>query len=70
MIPVSKSPNTKLLKLKQFGIGMIDYAVCLDNTSSLTIMLTTPYNVYPFTPHFYIVKLGFTGVYLVFLFLL
>ena len=26
--------------------------------------------LYPRTPHFYIVKLGFTGVYLIFLFLL
>ena len=24
-------------------------------------------NVYPLTPHFYIVKLGFTGVYIIFL---
>ena len=31
------------------------------------IMLTCPCNVYPITPHFYIVKLGFTGVYIIFL---
>ena len=34
------------------------------------IMQTCPYNVYPLTPHFYIVKLGFKGVLIVFLFLL
>ena len=34
------------------------------------IMITYPCNVYPLTPNFYIVKLGFTGVYNVFLFLL
>ena len=34
------------------------------------IRLTCPCNVYPLTPHFYIVKLGFTGVYIIFLFLL
>ena len=28
------------------------------------IMLTSPYNVDPLTPHFYIVKLGCTGVYM------
>ena len=28
------------------------------------IMQTCPCNVYPLTPHFYIVKLGFTGVYI------
>ena len=36
----------------------------------LIIMLTCPYNVYPLTPHFYIVKLGFTRVFIFFLFLL
>ena len=35
----------------------------------LCIMLTHPCNVYPLTPHFYIVNFGFTGVYLFFLFL-
>ena len=33
-------------------------------------MLTSPCDVDPLTPHFYIVKLGFTGVYIIFLFLL
>ena len=33
-----------------------------------SIMLTSPYNVDPLTPHFYIVKLGFTGVYIIILF--
>ena len=34
------------------------------------IMLTCPCSEYPLTPHFYIAKLGFTGVYIFFLFLL
>ena len=34
------------------------------------IRKTCPSNVYPLEPHFYIVKLGFAGVYLFFLFLL
>ena len=38
--------------------------------SPLVIMQTCPYSEYPLTPHFYIVKLGFTGVYIIFLFLL
>ena len=33
-------------------------------------MKTRLYNVDPLKPHFYIVKLGFTGVYIIFLFLL
>ena len=31
---------------------------------------TSPCNVYPLEPHFYIAKLGYAGVYLFFLFLL
>ena len=31
------------------------------------ITKTCLYNVDPFKPHFYIVKLGFTGVYIIFL---
>ena len=37
---------------------------------TLTIMQTSPCNEYPLTPHFYIVKLGFAGVYIFFLLLL
>ena len=39
----------------------------------LIITITSPscpYNVYPFIPHFYIVKLGYTRVYIFFLFLI
>ena len=36
----------------------------------ITIMLTCPCNCDPLIPHFYIVKLGFTGVYIIFLFFL
>ena len=34
------------------------------------IMQTCPCDVDPLTPHFYIDKVGFTGVYMLFLFLL
>ena len=37
---------------------------------SALCMQTCPCNLHPLTPHFYIVKLGFTGVYIIFLFLL
>ena len=36
----------------------------------IKVNTTCPYNEYPFIPNFYIVKLGFTGVYIIFLFLL
>ena len=35
-----------------------------------TITKTCLYNFDPLKPHFYIVKLGFTGVYIIFVFLL
>ena len=36
----------------------------------LHIIITCPCNVDPLTPHFYVVKLGFTGVYIIFFFFL
>ena len=42
----------------------------LRNLYCVHIRKTCPCNVYPLKPHFYIVKLGYTGVYLFFLFLL
>ena len=38
--------------------------------SSSPIRKTCPCKVYPLEPHFYVAKLGYAGVYLVFLFLL
>ena len=45
---------------------------CFGSSSRLeiNIMQPSPCNLYPLTPHFYIVKLGLTGVYIIFLFLL
>ena len=37
------------------------------NLAALLIMKTCLYNFDPLKPHFYIVKLGFTGVYINFL---
>ena len=42
----------------------------VSNLDITDIRITCPCNVYPLTPHFYRVKLGFTGVYMFFLFLL
>ena len=39
----------------------------LDEKTSDLIMKTCLYNFDPLKPHFYIVKLGFTGVYTIFL---
>ena len=40
------------------------------NTNSFRTRITCPCYEHPLTPHFYIVKLGFTRVYIIFLFLL
>ena len=52
-IQVSVSLNVLLY----FGAEMATFCI---------IMQTSPCYEYPLTPHFYIVKLGFTGVYLIF----
>ena len=39
----------------------------IDKDSLFTITKTYLYNIDPLKPHFYIVKLGFTGVYIIFL---
>ena len=44
------------------------YARCKSGVTFIT--KTSLCNEDPLTPHFYIVKLGFTGVYIIFLFLL
>ena len=43
--------------------------ITTQNALALRITKTSPCNEYPLTPHFYIVKLWFTGVYIFFLFL-
>ena len=48
----------------QFVLIGDDYKICED-----TITKTCLYNFDPLKPHFYIVKLGFTGVYIIFLIL-
>ena len=42
----------------------------LNNYSLYRITQTCPCNVDPLTPHFYMVKMGFTGVNIIFYFLL
>ena len=69
--------RTRLISLKTITIArlcnlLVFYGSKDDNSSmkNCVIMQTSPCNEYPFTPHFYIVKVGFTGVYIIFLFLL
>ena len=47
-----------------------NYSILQDIKNSICVMLTCPCKVHPLTPHFYIVTLGFAGVYIIFLFLL
>ena len=52
------------------SISNSSYFPNIDKQTIIIIMITCSCNVHPLTPHFYIVKLGFTGVYIFFLFLL
>ena len=52
-LPLYENPDTEPLR---------GHALCLN-----FITKTRIYNFDPFKPHFYIVKLGFTGVYIIFL---
>ena len=48
---------------------LMGYVVIIGSRSPIlsgltcSIMISCPYNVYPLTPNFYIVKLGLTGVF-------
>ena len=44
-----------------------DRVVTMQNEENVFITKTYLYNIYPIKPHFYIVKLGFTGVNIIFL---
>ena len=53
-----------------FGKGnriLLSLSLLLFLSPSLSITKTRLYNFDPLKPHFYIVKLGFTGVYIIFL---
>ena len=46
----------------------MQYQYCPNLVNNIT--KTSPCNEEPLTPHFYIIKVGFTGVFIIFLFLL
>ena len=61
---------------EQNGFIMIGHQISFEMTRRLQFVFiedirkTCPCNVYPLEPHIYIVKVGFAGVHLFFLFLL
>ena len=46
------------------GLSKTNTLAILTLWYSFHIMITSPYGLYPLASHFYIVKLGFTGVYM------
>ena len=62
---ISKQNFHLIMESEGWATYFVSYVYSLEY-----IMLTCPCNEDPLTPHFYIVKLGFTGVYIFFLFLL
>ena len=57
-------------KFSQAGEGGCPNSQKGSDGKFLNITKTCPCNFYPLEPHFYIVKLGFAGVYLIFLLLI
>ena len=57
-------------RVAQYYIGINDTSFGTPDRHPRFIRKTRPCNEYPLKPHFYIVKLGYAGVYLFFLFLL
>ena len=51
------------------GYAVLFNCTPVDRASDFIITKTSPCNEHPLTPHFYKVKLGFTGVYIFFLIL-
>ena len=73
MVLYGKKKNMFICWLNKAGVMMVYRGIkttSKQHQDRNIIMPTSPCNEYPLTPHFYIVKLGFTGVYLIFLFLL
>ena len=64
----TKKKKTKKKKKKRFINSGLFIRILTANTISLfRFTKTCLYNVDPLKPHFYIVKMGFTGVYIIFL---
>ena len=63
---LDKTPNTsvKTIRIVIYTEDDDKYEVLIDTHS---ITKTYLYNFDPHKPHFYIVKMGFTGVYIIFL---
>ena len=65
-----KMDEVRLLMANDNCPDIFGFCETFINQTILDIRKTCPCNEYPLKPHFYIVKLGYVGVYLFFLFLL
>ena len=59
-----------IYKKKYKKCRLLQTIISLPHDKNVGIMKTCLYNFDPLKPHFYTVKLGFTGVYIIFLILL
>ena len=64
IIKILKKDNIIQVTAQKQNLTMLED---LKNTMTVFITKTNLYNVDPLKPHFYIVKLGFTGVYIILL---
>ena len=53
--------------MARFSLGVRLVKNCMEKKTKTNTTKTRLYNFDPLKPHFYIVKLGFTGVYIIFL---
>ena len=77
---IMKNVDQNFLKYKKSAQKQVPHDIMTDRSkavliifsfcSRLCIRKTSPCNEYPLKPQFYIEKLGFAGVYLIFLFLI
>ena len=66
----SKSTSYKTYRIPFQDMLFIHLCIVIINHGIICIRITCPCNEHPLTPHFYIEKVGFTRVYIFFLFLL
>ena len=64
---LNRCMGVRMYQMDVFKVYALSTITCVEVLVLETIMKTRLYNFGPLKPHFYLVKLGFTGVYIIFL---
>ena len=62
-----KKKNKKKKKKKKKKLSLTTDQIFVSVLAETQLFFYALYNFHPLKPHFYIVKLGFTGIYIIFL---